>query len=153
MSKHKQAESLLRFIDLAKTLRLQRYRLAIVCSAISSGKSKIAQAASEELEARYIDLATELLPQTVMPNFSPTLGAYGPDDLIKWMICETGRADVRYLVIDQIEPLLATFGRAQVMQFFRMVSQAEPREPIFLITYLKKQIEGASFPTKRLLHL
>ena len=153
MSKRKQAELLSRFINLAESLRLQRYRLAIVCGEISSGKSKIAQAASEQLQARYIDLATNLLPQTTAPNFSPTLAAYGPDDLTKWILHEADKTDAPFLIVDQIEPLLATFGRAQAVQFLRMVSQAEPRNPVIFVTYLKKQVEEAVFPAKRLLNL
>ncbi len=153
MNKRKQAETLSRFIDLAENLKLQRYRLAIACGEISSGKSKIAQAVSERLPACYINLAADLMPRTTMPDFSPTLGAYGPDNLTEWILHEANQVEVHFLIIDQIEPLLATFGRAQAVQFFQMVSQTEPRKPVVLVTYLKKQIEEAAFPIERILHL
>jgi hypothetical protein len=153
MNRHKKVETLSQFIDLAENLQFQRYRLAIACGEISSGKSKIAQAASEQLPACYINLATDLLSQITAPDFSPTLGAYAPDNLTEWLLHKADQMDVQFLIIDQIEPLLATFGRAQTVQFFQMVSRAEPRKPVVLVTYLRKQIEEAGFPIERILHL
>jgi len=153
MNKRKQEDRLARFIDLASNLKPQRYRVAIACGDISSGKSGIAQAAGRRLLARYIDLAGDLMPRMTLPEFSPTLGAFGPDNLAKWLMHEADQLEVRFLIVDQIEPLLATFGRTQAVLFFSMVSRAEPRRPVILVTYLKKQIQEAVFPAERVLHL
>jgi hypothetical protein len=151
MNKRKQESTLLLVINLVESLRLQRYRLAIVCGDISTGKSTLAQSASEKLRARYIDLATELLPTTTRPDFSPTLGAYSPENLVRYIMHESGKANSPLLIIDQIEPLVATFRRAGAVQFFQMVGQVEPIEPVILVTYLWKQVEEANFPRERLL--
>lgn len=140
-------------INLVESLRLQRHRLAILCGDISTGKSSLAQTACKILQARYIDIAAELLPITTKPDFSPTLGAYGPDNLVQYIMRESGKANLSLLIVDQIEPLVSTFGRARAVQFFQMISQAEPLKPVILITYLKKQLEEASFPPERLLDL
>jgi len=153
MSKPKQEKTLSLVVNLVESLRLQRYRLAIVCSDISAGKSSLAQTACKKLQAHYIDLATELLPITTRPDFSPTLGAYSPENLVQYLMHESGKANLSLLVIDQIEPLVSTFGRARAVLFFQMVGQAEPLKPVILFTYLKKQLEEANFPPERLLDL
>ncbi len=153
MSKHKQEKTISLVINLVDSLKLQRYRLAIVCGDISTGKSALAQFASEKLQARYINLTTELLPRTTRADFSPTLGAYDPENLVKYIMNESDKVKSSMLIVDQIEPLVATFGRAGAVQFFYMISQAEPLKPVILVTYLLKQIEEASFPSERLLDL
>ena len=105
----RKAEMVSEFADLIKQLSLKRHRLAIVCGRISSGKSGIAQEIIKQTNGRYIDLATDLLPQTTMLDFTPALGAYGPDDLVGWIMQEAAKEDARLVVVDQIEPLLATF--------------------------------------------
>lgn len=151
MNRH-EAESLAKFTSLTEKLPLRRYRLAIVCGQISSGKSRIAQQISSRSKARYIGLTTDLLPQTTMIGFSPTLGAYGPDDLASWILHQAINDDP-FVIVDQIEPLLATFGRTQVVRFFQMIGQAEPRNPVILVTYLEKEVKESAFPEERLLHL
>lgn len=140
-----------RIIEFCEKMFRQRYRLAIACGKISSGKSEIAQFVSKQLKANYINLAVELLPETTKDNFSPTLGAYGPDDLIKYVLESANCKEINFLIIDQIEPLLSTFGRAKVAVFFRMLSQAEPLKPVLIVTYLKKQIDEAVFPKERII--
>jgi hypothetical protein len=153
MSKSKQAGLLSRFIGLAEDLRLERYRLAVVCGEISSGKSRVVKKACEQLQAQYVDLAVSLLPKTTLVDFHPTLGAFSSDDLVRWILSEANSPDVHLLVVDQIEPLLATFGRVQAVEFFRMVSRVEPKNPVILVTYLKAQVEEARFPKAKLLSL
>jgi hypothetical protein len=153
MNKREQAERLSRLMDLAKSLKGRRYRVAIACGEISSGKSGIAQAAGRQLPARYVDLEDDLMPRMTLPDFSPTLGAFGPDNLAEWIMHQADQPEVHFLVVDQIEPLLATFGRTQAVSFFSMMSRAEPRRPVILVTYLKKQIQEAVFSTERILYL
>ena len=66
---------------------------------------------------------------------------------------EAAKEDARLVVVDQIEPLLATFGRTQVVHFFRMIGQAEPRNSVILVTYLEQELEESAFPKDRLLYL
>lgn len=149
MIKRKQEEQVSRLIKLARGLK--RYRLAILCGKPSSGKSQIAMATADRLQARHINLTDVLLPQIAQPDFFPTLGAYGPEDLTDWILEEAYKPDASFLIIDQIEPLLATFGRAKATQFFQMVSQIEPKTTIILVTFLARQVEQSAFPKERLL--
>lgn len=153
MSKRKQAEQLSLLINLAEQLRRERYRLAVVCGSVSCGKSQLARMVSDQLQAYYINLATDLLPKVAIPGFSPTLGAYDAYDLKNWILEKSYQPDVNFVVIDNIEPILATFGRAKAIEFFQIASLVEPIAPIILITYLTKQVEDAGFPTERLLNL
>ena len=97
MSNGNQEEQVSRLIELARGLK--RYRLAIVCGKASSGKSQIAIATADQLNARYIKLTSELLLQIAQPGFFPTLGAYGPEDLTDWILEEAYKPDASFLVI------------------------------------------------------
>lgn len=153
MNRRKQVEVLSRLVDMANNVELKRYRLLIICGEPSSGKSQIARAVSEQLPAHYVDITTDLIPQIITSDSLPTLGAYGPSNLVEWILRETEQMGERFLIIDQIEPLLATFGQAQAIRLFQMVGQIEPRKPVILVTYLDKQIEKAAFPVERILYL
>lgn len=154
MSKRKQAEQLSSLINLADQLRRERYRLGVVCGSASSGKSQLARFVSSQLQTHYyIDLATDLLPKVAVPGFSPTLGAYDAYDLKNWVLEKSYQPDINFVIIDNIEPMLATFGRAKAIEFFQIASLVEPIAPIILVTYLTKQVEDAGFPTERLLNL
>jgi len=142
-----------RLLELSEKLIRQRYRLAVVLGNISSGKTEIMQRVGRRLQAKYINIASEVLPETALAGYSPTLGAFGPDDLIEFILVAANRADVKFLILDQPEPLLSTFGRAGVILFFRMLNQVEPLMPVVLVTYLSKQIEEANFPKERIWYL
>jgi AAA+ ATPase superfamily predicted ATPase len=150
-TRFKEKESQL--LELAEKLERQRYRLAVVLGNISSGKTKVIQRLSEQLQASYFSLASDLLSETVREGFSPTLGAFGPDDLIEHILTVANRADIKHIIFDQTEPLMATFGRAGAITFFRMLSQVEPLSPVIFVTYLGKQIEEANFPKERIWQL
>lgn len=141
------------FSKFAEKFTHQRYRLGIVCGDISSRKTEIAQAVAKALYANYVNLASDLLPRMVQSKFTPTLGAYGPDDLIKYIIGCANKSEVTLLIVDQIEPLISTFGRSQAVHLFRMLCNVEPLKPVILITYLKKQVDEASFPKDRIINL
>jgi hypothetical protein len=141
------------FSEFAEKFTHQRYRLGIVCSDISSRKTEIAQAVAKALHGNYVSLASELLPGLVQRKFSPTLGAFGPDDLIKYIISCANKSEVKLLIVDQIEPLISTFGRSQAVNYFRMLCNVEPLKPVILITYLKRQVDEGSFPKDRIINL
>jgi len=153
MSKRKQGEQLSLFINLIERLKNERYRLAIACGPASSGKSQLVKAASDRLQADYIDLAVDLLPKIAMPGFSPTLGAYDADDLKDWILDKSYKPGVNFVIVDNIEPVLTTFGRVKVVEFFQIVSLVEPIAPMILVTYLTKQVKDANFPAERLFNL
>lgn len=133
--------------------RLRRYRLVILLGKPSSGKSQVAIEASNLLQARYLNVNSEILSELAKPGFFPTLGAYGPEDFIGWILELSNEPGGAILIVDQIEPLLATFGRTKTMQFFQMLSQIEPKIAVVIVTFLAKQVEQSSFPEERLLTL
>ncbi len=139
--------------EFAEKIIHQRYRLGIACGDILSRKTEIAQLVAKRFLGEYINLASGLLHKTVQSEFSPTLGAYGPEDLIEYILGGANNSEVKLLIVDQIEPLLSTFGRTKAVLFFRMLSQSEPLKPVILITYLRKQIDEAHFPKVRILYL
>jgi hypothetical protein len=132
----------------------QRNRVGVVlCGAFSSINSEIAKNVSQPLQAKYINIAEGLLPQTIETDYSPTLGAYGPDDFIRYITDEANNPTTRFLFIDQLEPLLSTFGQNNVIIFFQKIIYAEPLKPIIIISYLQNQLEQARFPKDRTLIL
>ena len=140
-------------LGLAEKLAHQRYRLAVVLGNISSGKTRLIQHISEQVHANYFSLDSDLLPNTVREGFSPTLGAFAADDLIEYILTVANRTEPKYVIFDQAEPLVATFGRAGAISFFRMLSQVEPLSPVIFVTYLGKQLEEANFPKERIWQL
>ena len=147
----KRTEQISQLVDLANSLNGRRYPAGIVCYADPAYLLRVVPAAAKEVEARYVDLASDLLPHTAEPGFFPTLGAYGPDDLATWLTKEARNPETASLIVGQIEPLLATFGRGQVVWFFQSLAQMELRKPVCLVTYLKNQVSEANFPDERLL--
>lgn len=153
MSKHKQDEKLSSFVRLAEKLQKERYRLGIVSDLASSGKSQLAKVVANLLQARYIDIPIDLLPQIATPGFSPTLGAYDAGDFKNWVLDKSYQPDVKFIIVDNIEPLLATFGSVNATEFFQIAGLVEPLTPVILVTCLTKQIKDANFPPERVLNL
>lgn len=150
---NKQTRQVASFIGLAENLKHKRYRLGIALGPPSSGKSQIAKAACDQPHALYIDATTDLLPKVVMPDFFPTLGAYDRGDFKDWILEKSYQPELDFVIIDNIEPLLATFGQIKATKFFQIASIVEPLAPVILVTYLIKQVKDANFPTERLLNL
>ncbi|MAU00657.1 MAG: hypothetical protein CL608_26225 [Anaerolineaceae bacterium] len=70
-----------------------------------------------------------------------------------WIIRLATNEHTPFLIFDQIEPLIATFGRSNSIEFFKLASLIEPKIPTIIFTYLEKQIKDANFPSDRLLNL
>ena len=143
-SLQQQAEHLLERIE---GLKLARRKVLILCGRPLSGKTLLAREACKQGNATYVDVSVDLLPNVT----SPVLGAYGPDDLVKWI-----RRRVRssgFLCIDEIEPLLATFGEEGARNFFRILGSIEPKQPVVVLTRLAQLVEDSGFPDDRILRV
>ncbi|MBC8492472.1 MAG: ATP-binding protein [Chloroflexi bacterium] len=139
-SVQQQAKHLLEKIE---ELRLGRHKVLILCGKPLSGKTLLAREACKQGNASYVDASIDLLPKIT----SPVLGAYGPDDLMKWIKDEASKGKI--LCVDEIEPLLATFGEQGARDFFHMLGSIEPKQVIIVVTRLEKPLKDAGFPANR----
>jgi hypothetical protein len=55
------------------------------------------------------------------------------------------------VVVDDAEPLIATFGRSKAQAFFEALALLEPRTPLVIVTYLDYLAQSAHFPNERIL--
>lgn len=125
--------------------RRDRRKVLILCGRPLSGKTLLAREACKQGNATYVDVSVDLLGTIT----SPVLGAYGPDDLVKWI---KGKArSGKFLCIDEIEPLLATFGEEGARNFFRILGDIEPKQPVVVVTRLRQLVQDSGFPDDRIL--
>jgi hypothetical protein len=101
----------------------------------------------QQLNVTYVDASVELLPRIT----SPVLGAYGPDDFLRWIKGEASKSKI--LCVDEVEPLLATFEKQGARDFFQMVGSTEPKQPIIVVTRLEELLKNARFPGNRIFRL
>jgi len=139
-----QAKYLLEKIE---QLKLARRKVLVICGRPLSGKTTLAEEVCQQLNAAYVDASVELLPAIT----SPVLGAYGPDDFLKWIKGEASKS--KTLCVDEIEPLLATFGKQGAQDFFQMLGSFEPKQAIIIVTRLEKPLKDACFSDNRIFWL
>jgi len=134
-------------IERIEDLKLARRRVLVLCGKPLSGKTAVAKEVCHQSDAAYIDVSSDLLPKIT----SPLLGAYGPDDLLDWIKRQAIEGD--FICVDEIEPVLATFGEQGARSFFRMLSSIEPKRPTVVVTRLAKLLEDSRFPDKRIFRI
>ena len=128
-------------------LKLARRKVLVLCGRPLSGKTALAKEVCQQLNATYIDASVELLPRIT----SPVLGAYGPDDFLRWIKGEASKSKI--LCVDEVEPLLATFEKQGAQDFFQMLGSIEPKQPIIVVTRLEKLLKNARFPDNHIFWL
>jgi len=134
-------------VEKVEDLKLARRKVLVLCGRPLSGKTALAKEVCQQLNATYVDASTELLPGIT----SPVLGAYGPDDFLKWIKGEASNSKI--LCVDEVEPLLATFEKQGARDFFQILGSIEPKQAIIIITRLEKSLKGARFPDNRIFWL
>ena len=134
-------------IEKIEELKLDRHKVLILCGRPLSGKTLLAREACKQGNVTCVDISIDLLPKIT----SPVLGAYGPDDFLKWIKGEASRSEI--ICVDEIEPLLATFGEQGARDFFQMLGSIEPKQAIIIVTRLEKPLRDAGFPNNRILWL
>ncbi|MCL0034305.1 hypothetical protein M1N21_00030 [Dehalococcoidia bacterium] len=135
-------------IDRLKWLRAHRYRILVVCSRFASDKASLMTEVCSSVGGKYIDVGSQLLPLIDRP----VLGAYDASDLVRWMEGELRQSD-QMVWFDEIEGLLATFGRAGATRFFEVLGDVETSQPGIVATYLENELTRANFPKERIYHL
>lgn len=136
--------------DLVKSvedLKLARRKVLVLCGRPLSGKTALVKQVCQQLNASYIDASVELLPGVT----SPVLGAYGSDDFLKWIKSEASKSKI--LCVDEVEPLLATFGKQEAQNFFHMLGSIEPKQLTIVVTRLEELLMNARFPDNRIFRL
>jgi SpoVK/Ycf46/Vps4 family AAA+-type ATPase len=134
-------------VEKIENLKLARRKILVLCGRPLSGKTVLAEEVCQRLDASYVDASVELLPAIT----SPVLGAYGPDDFLKWIKGEVSKGKI--ICVDEIEPLLATFGKQGAQNFFRMLGSIEPKRVIIIVTRLEELLRAVRFPDKRIFWL
>ena len=130
-------------VEKVEDLKLTRRKVLVLCGRPLSGKTTLAKEVCQQLNVTYVDASVELLPKIT----APVLGAYGPDDFLKWIKGEASKSKI--LCVDEIEPLLATFGEQGARDFFHMLGSIEPKQVIIVVTRLEKPLKDAGFPANR----
>lgn len=130
-------------------LRAERKRMGVWLLGPRDVWSGLAASLAAELGLTHIDLTEELLPKLTDASPKP-LGVFNPDDLITWL------RDKAYdssspIIIEGIEPLLATFPKPRAQDFFRLVADLNVRSPVILATYLGTIVQASGFPSDRIL--
>ena len=134
-------------VEKVNNLKLARRRVLVLCGRPLSGNTALAKEVCQRLAATYVDASVELLPAIT----SPMLGAYGPDDFLKWIKGKVSKGKI--ICVDEIEPLLATFGKQGARDFFQMLGSIEPKRAIIIVTRLEKPLKDARFPHNRIFQL
>ena len=130
----------------------QRRRLGLWLSGPSTRNTSTAQSLSERLGLRYIDLLGELATKLTDDPMKP-IGVFAPDDLIEWIQQQSYIPNSPPIIIDEIEPVLATFTKLRVVGFFRFAARLDPRVPVVLISHLDDLVSAAAFPHDRIWRL
>ena len=131
--------------DALNRLRTQRYRVLLINGGPLTGKSTLVREVCNVLCGAYYDVISELLPTIE----KPVLGAYGPKNLIDWMIQKSEDCEV-VLCVDEIEGLLSTFGEKKAKEFFIKLKEIEPRNNVIVVTRLNDAIAQSAFPKERI---
>lgn len=134
--------------DRLKWLQTHRYRILVVCSRFASDKASLMTEVCSSAGGKYIDVGSQLLPLIDRP----VLGAYDASDLVRWMESELRQSD-QMVWFDEIEGLLATFGKAGATRFFEVLGDVETNQPGIVATYLENELTRANFPKERIYHL
>ena len=133
-------------ISFVRNLEQLRYKTGVICGYPQSGKSRYASELARTAPLLFVDVLAEILPKLPEP-----LGAYDHTSLIRY-IENTDKNNVLGTILDDVEPLLATFGKERARAFFLAFSRVEARKPIIVVTHLDKMLE-ANFTRDRVLYL
>jgi len=117
-----------------ENLKLARRKVLVLCGRPLGGKTALAKEVCQQLNATYVDASVELLPRIT----SPVLGAYGPDDFLRWIKGEASKSKI--LCVDEIDPLLTTFGKQGARDFFQILGSIEPKQAIIIIISPEKEV-------------
>lgn len=127
----------------------QRQRFGVWIIEPRAATSSLMKSLAGQLGVRYIDLLVELLPELGDTAEKP-LGVFGPDDLDQWIRRRSYEPSSPPILIDAIEPLLATFSKPEAIGFFRLAANFNARAPVVVVSHLSAIVGAAGFPADRI---
>lgn len=130
-----------------------RYKTVVIVHESPLTLAQLAKECSIHLQGTYIHILDALSPQLTDKRGLYSLGICEYPDLIKWILELSYKSTNSCLIVNKIEPLVATFGRGNATEFFQALGDIEPKVPIIWFTYLDHQLIDANFPTSRQLRL
>lgn len=148
-------EDTLGFSSLARTwlaaLRVKRKRVGIWLLDLHALQFNVAAFLADDLDLVRMDLTFELIPE-LTENSPKPLGVFSSDDLVNWLRNKAYRG-APPMIVEGLEPLLATFTKPRVQAFFRLASDLDVHSPLILVTYLGPLVQASGFPSDRVLRL
>lgn len=130
-------------------LARQRRRLGIWLVGRRGINPSVLEALQNQRVFRIADLLVELLPRLTDDSEKP-LGVFGPDDLADWILHLSYVANSPPILINEVEPILATFRKPEAERFFQLAANLDPRAPVVIISHVGELIEAAGFPDDRI---
>ncbi len=127
----------------------QRQRLGIWIVGARTASNSPMKSLAGQLGVRYIDLLVELMSDLGDTAGKP-LGVFGPDDLDEWIRRRSYEPLSPPILIDAIEPILATFSKPEAIGFFRLAANSNARAPVVVVSHLGALISAAGFPSERI---
>lgn len=125
-------------------LQASRYKILVLSYKFGPDRTTLVKEVCRSVGGRYIDISSQLLPFIDRP----VLGAYGPGDLLHWMDDQSHQSD-QIVCFDEIESLLATFGKVGAARFLEILKNLETSQPAIVATYLENELAKANFPKER----
>lgn len=126
----------------------QRQRLGVWIVRPGDASAFDWESLSDEATVRSYDLLVDLMP-LLTDNSEKPVGVFDADDLAEWIMRTSRDSSSLPILIYEVEPLLATFGRHGAVNFFRLASAISPRVTTVIVSHLDSLIRTAGFPADR----
>ncbi|HUN06415.1 MAG TPA: hypothetical protein PLQ56_07430 [Aggregatilineales bacterium] len=134
-------------IKLLEHISQLRSKVGVIYGLPQIGKSSYALNLAKAYGLIYVDITQELLPL-----LQHKLGVYDHIDFADHALAQIRQLQ-NGLIVDEVEPLLATFGKQKTSAFFQRLTQLEPIHPLILVTRLTGFVQNANFAPARLLFI
>jgi len=129
-------------------LRIAKYRVAVLAGPACPRRRELVDQIAAATDAGYLDTLRDIMPEIG----HEALGAYGPADFSGRLTRLSDDAGTS-LCVDDIDPLLATFGPERAEHFFMLASNVMPRYPVLLVTALSDLLARSEFDSHRIFTL
>ena len=122
-----------------------RSKVGVIYGWPQIGKSAYAINLAKACAFSYIDVTQQLLP-----TLQHEVGIYDNNDFVDYLLSQI-RHEEFGLIVDEVEPLLATFGKPKVAVFFQSLIYIEPVNPLIIVTRLTSFVQNTNIASERFL--
>jgi len=126
-------------------LRIAKHRVAVLVGPTCLSREDLVEKIAGATDATYLDTLQDIMRKIG----HEALGAYGPIDFCGQLVRLSDDAGTT-LCIDDVDPLLVTFGIERAEQFFALASNAIPRYPVLLVSALGDLLARSGFDSHRI---